>query len=155
MTPAGSRWAEQIFSSASMPNSSSCLRHASMSGRSDFEPRITPTSGTDGILCHVLPEESPGKSYSGGSGERPEAGLLDVAAHADGREDPAPGGDQALARHHAGAGVEDEDAVRHRAQTLDLETRAVALRIAARRHHHADRRPRRPLHARTVGQVAQ
>jgi len=45
MTPAGSRWAEQIFTSYSIPNASSCVVQLSIRGRSDLLPRITPTSG--------------------------------------------------------------------------------------------------------------
>ena len=45
ITPRGLRCAEQTFTSCVKPRSSSTLTQDSMSGRSDFEPRMTPTTG--------------------------------------------------------------------------------------------------------------
>src|SRR2546427_10583932 len=45
MTPRGLRCAEQTFSSCVNSSSSSTLTHDSMSGRSDLEPRMMPTTG--------------------------------------------------------------------------------------------------------------
>src|SRR5205823_10446537 len=52
MTPRGFRCAEQILSSCVNPRSSSTLTQASINGRSDFEPRMTPTTG-----CITRPPE--------------------------------------------------------------------------------------------------
>src|SRR5712691_9519775 len=45
MTPRGLRCAEQTLTSFSIPSSFRTLTHDSMSGRSDLEPRMTPTTG--------------------------------------------------------------------------------------------------------------
>src|SRR5439155_1239716 len=52
MMPRGFRCAEQILSSCVNPRSSSTLTQASINGRSDFEPRMTPTTG-----CITRPPE--------------------------------------------------------------------------------------------------
>ena len=97
MTPAGSRCAEQILSSVSMSNSASCLRQDSISWRSDFEPRMTPTSGTyrlqEAVWGRRLPS-TPGHTAKrasrrpGATGRcpgtsQPRAAVLGASSHPD------------------------------------------------------------------------
>src|SRR5579884_1669604 len=155
MTPAGLRCAEQTVSSASMPSSSSCRVQASISGRSDFEPTMIPTSGTYRLVCDVPTEVRSRKSYSDRSGEGGQSGLLHVRPQAHHGQHTAAAGDQAQALHRPGPGVEGEDVPGNGAQPLDDEAGLVALRVSAGDDHHADRDLPAPVQPGTGRQLAQ
>src|ERR1700737_5092393 len=155
ITPAGSRWAEQIFTSCSIPKAWRCVVQLSIRGRSDLLPRITPTSGKAWcLLGYVAAVKSSVESYPADRFQHRLARLGDGVAEGDQRQPPAAGGDKALAGHVAGAGVEDQDAGRHRRKAVDREPRLVVVRVAARRHDDADARPWIPLQLPHRGEVA-
>src|SRR5919201_5543057 len=111
ITPSGSRWAEQTFSSASRPSSSSWRVHASISGRSVLLPRMTPTSGngSNGLQSYVRTEVGSRKSYPPRSGQSLLAGARDRNSERDDREHPPARSDQPADRLITRAGVEDDD----------------------------------------------
>src|SRR5438132_6937493 len=141
ITPCGSRWAEQTLSSASSPSSSSWRVHASIRGRSDLLPRMTPTSGkfSDGLHSDVGAEVGSRKSYPAGSGQGRLAGRRGRVPEGHHREHAPARRDQPAAGLVAGAGVEDDHALRHLCQALDRVTGPVLAGIAARGDNDSDR----------------
>src|SRR5207302_7529102 len=123
MTPRGSRCAERIFTSCWMPKASSCVVQPSISGRSDLLPRMTPTSGTDRLLCDIAAVEGSVESYPADCGEDVLAGGRHALAQGHQRQNPAPGGDQPPARQVARPRMEDQDPGRDGGEPLDGEPR--------------------------------
>src|SRR5256885_16364548 len=110
-----------------MPSVCSWPVPASISGRSDLLPRITPTSAKLSLLRNIRSEVGSGKSYPHRSGEGAQPRLMGVRAQAHGGHHPAATGDQAAPGLEAGARVGEQRARPDGGQTRVREARLVTL----------------------------